>query len=103
MFATVSDVNTTTKAEVVTGLVGYMLPFGMNVMAGAQGQFYEPGIGGSLDLESGGSIDFLVDFEPRRWNFFGGIYKGFAKHWEITLQVGIGSRSSLSALLGYRF
>ena len=103
VFATVSEVNTTTKAEVLTGLIGYMLPFGMNVMAGAQGQFYETGIGGFIDLEDGSTLDFLVDFEPLRWNFLGGIYKGFAKHWEVTMQVGIGSRSSLTAMLGYRF
>ena len=103
MRARVAEVNTTTSVNIVTALAGYMLPFGMNVMAGAQGQFYETGIGGSIDIGDGNTVDFLVDFEPRRWNFFGGIYKGFAKHWDITIQVGIGPRSSLTTMLGYRF
>ena len=97
------EVNTVTTAQALTALVGYMLPFGMNVMVGGQGQFYDTGIGGSIPLEDSKSLDFLVDFEPQRWNFFGGIYKGFAKHWEITLQAGMGSRSSITAMLGYRF
>ena len=97
------EVNTVTTAQALTALVGYMLPFGMNIMVGGQGQFYDTGIGGSIPLEDSGSLDFLVDFEPQRWNFFGGIYKGFAKHWEITLQAGMGSRSSITAMLGYRF
>ncbi len=97
------EVNTVTTAQALTALVGYMLPFGMNVMIGGQGQFYDTGIGGSIPLDDAGSLDFLVDFEPQRWNFFGGIYKGFAKHWEITLQAGMGARSSITAMLGYRF
>ena len=103
MRANAYEVNTTTSVNIVTAMVGYMLPFGMNIMGGTQGQFYEPGIGGSIDLGDGNNLDFSVDFEPRRWNFFGGIYKGFAKHWDITIQVGIGPRSSLTTMLGYRF
>ena len=72
-------------------------------MAGTMGQFYETGIGGSIDLGAGETLDFLVDFEPRRWNLMAGIYKGFAKHWDVTIQVGIGDRSQLTTLLGYRF
>ena len=96
-------VNVTTNVMTATAMVGYMLPFGMNVMGGAQGQFYDPGLGGSVDLGDGNSLDFLVDFEPRRWNFIGGVYKGFAKHWELSVQVGVGPRSSLTTMLGYRF
>ena len=102
VLAHVSDVSTTTTAHVVTGLVGYMTSFGMNIMGGAQAQWYEPTIGGSIPLD-GATLDFQVDFEPKIWNFFGGVYYGFAKHWEITMQVGVGARSSLTTMLGYRF
>lgn len=97
------DVNVTTNVMTVTAMAGYMMPFGMNVMAGAQGQFYESGMGGSIDLGDGNNLDFMVDFEPERWNFFGGVYKGFAKNWELAVQVGIGPRSSITTMLGYRF
>ncbi|MGI9513056.1 MAG: hypothetical protein ACR2OL_09165, partial [Anderseniella sp.] len=97
------DVNVTTNVFTATAMVGYMLPFGMNVMGGTQGQFYEPGMGGSIDLGDGNNLDFLVEFEPKRWNFFGGVYKGFGKHWEVSMQVGVGPRSSLTTMLGYRF
>ena len=103
ILANTPSVGVTTNVYTVTGMVGYMLPFGMNIMGGTQGQFYEPGMGGSIDLGEGNNLDFLVDFEPRRWNFFGGVYKGFGKHWEISMQVGMGARKSLTTMLGYRF
>ena len=59
------------------------------------------GMGGSIDLGEGNNLDFLVDFEPQRWNFFGGVYKGFGKHWEMTMQIGLGDRKSLTTMLGY--
>ncbi|MCA0932858.1 hypothetical protein LCM02_10385 [Lutimonas saemankumensis] len=103
LIADVPDVGARTNAQTLTAMIGYMLPFGMNIMAGAQGQFYDTEIGGSISIGEDQTLDYLVDFEPRNWNFFGGVYKGFAKHWEITLQAGIGSRNSLTAMLGYRF
>ncbi len=103
IYARVNDVNATTWAHALTGLLGYMTSFGMNIMVGAQGQWYDPTIGGSIDLGGTETLDFAVDFQPKNWNFFGGIYQGFAKHWEITMQVGVGGRSSLTTMLGYRF
>ena len=102
-FANTPDANTWTTAHVITPLVGYMLPIKMNVMVGCQGQFYNTGISGFIDLDGGDRLDYLVDFEPIRWNFLVGIYKGFAKHWEISLQAGFGGRQSATVLLGYRF
>ena len=103
ILANVPDVNATTIAHAATAMVGYMTPFGMNIMGGIQGQWYDPAIGGSIDLDPGNSLEFNVEFEPSTWNFFGGIYHGFAKHWEVTVQLGVGPRSSLTTMLGYRF
>ena len=60
-------------------------------------------MGGSINLIEDNNLDFLVDFEPQRWNFFGGVYKGFGKHWEMKMQIGLGGRKSLTTMLGYRF
>ena len=103
MFAEIADVNTTEKAHVITPMVGYMLPFDMNVMVGAQGQFYNTAIKGFIDIGDGDVLNFNVDFEPIRWNFLFGIYKGFAKHWEVALQGGVGARKSTTLVFGYRF
>lgn len=103
MFAKLAEVNTTEVANVFTPMIGYMLPFGLNLMVGAQGQFYNTEIRGFIDLADGGRIDYLVNFKPLRWNYLFGVYKGFAKHWEIALQVGFGNRESVTAVFGYRF
>lgn len=103
MFAKMVEANTTNVANIFTPMVGYMLPFGMNIMTGVQGQFYETKIEGFIDLASGDKLNYSVDFKPARWNLMFGIYKGFAKHWEIALQGGLGARNSLTAVFGYRF
>jgi len=97
------EANTTTLAHVVMPMVGYMLPFGMNVMAGAQGQFYDTKVTGNIELDSENTLYYNVDFQPVHWNAMLGIYKGFAKHWEIALQAGFGNRKSVTAVFGYRF
>ena len=97
------EANTTTIANVVMPMIGYMTPFGMNLMAGVQGQFYDTNISGYVDLEDGQTLHYNVDFQPARWNYMLGIYKGFAKHWEIALQAGFGNRKSVTAVFGYRF
>ena len=90
-------------ANVITPMVGYMFPMGLNPMVGAQGQFYDTKINGFINLDNGDRVNYNVDFEPSTWNAILGIYKGFAEHWEIAIQAGFGERSSLTVLAGYRF
>lgn len=99
----VTEANTTNVAHVVMPTIGYMTPFGMNIMAGAQGQFYDTKVKGFIELDDGQTLNYNVDFKPVRWNTMFGIYKGFAKHWELALQVGFGKRKSLTTVFGYRF
>ena len=95
--------NTTTIAHVVQPMIGYMTGFGMNLMAGAQGQFYDTNVSGFLELDDGQILNYSADFQPVHWNAMFGIYKGFSKHWEIALQAGFGNRKSVTAVFGYRF
>ena len=95
--------NTTTIAHVVQPMIGYMTSFGMNLMAGAQGQFYDTKVAGFIELEDGQTLHYNVDFQPVHWNTILGIYKGFSKHWELALQAGFGNRKSVTAVFGYRF
>ena len=95
--------NTITEAHVLTPLIGYMTPIGVNVMLGAQGQFYDTNVNGFIELDDGQILNYSVDFKPENWNAIFGLYKGFAKHWEIALQAGFGARESVTAVFGYRF
>jgi len=95
--------NTRTDAHVFMPMIGYMTPMGMNLMVGAQGQFYDTKVAGFIDLEDGQRLSYNVDFQPVHWNAIVGIYKGFARHWEIALQAGFGDRTSVTAVFGYRF
>ena len=99
----VTTANTTTVAHVFMPMLGYMTSFGMNLMVGAQGQFYDTKVAGFIELDDGQTLHYNVDFEPVQWNGMVGIYKGFAKHWEIALQTGFGKRESVTAVFGYRF
>jgi hypothetical protein len=99
----VTAANTTSVAHVFMPMLGYMTPFGMNLMIGGQGQFYDTKVQGFIELDDGQTLSYNVDFEPVRWNAMVGIYKGFAKHWEIALQAGFGKRESVTAVFGYRF
>jgi hypothetical protein len=95
--------NTRTIAHVVMPMLGYMTSFGMNIMVGAQGQFYDTKVTGFIDLSDGQRLSYNVDFQPVNWNAIFGIYKGFAKHWEIAIQAGVGNRTSGTIVFGYRF
>lgn len=103
MFATIVEANTTNKANIITPMLGYMLPVGLNLMVGAQGQFYDTKISGFIDVSEDEKVNYNVDFEPVTWNGIVGFYKGFAKHWELAAQVGFGNRDSLTIVAGYRF
>lgn len=107
MFTKIVEANTTSMVNVITPLFGYMSPFGVNFMAGAQGQFYNTKISGFINLNDHQGnphrINYNVDFEPIKWNGIIGIYKGFNKHWEIAIQGGFGSRTSVTTVFGYRF
>jgi len=107
MFTKIIEANTTNMVNVVTPMIGYMTPFGLNIMAGGQGQFYNTKISGFLALEdSDGNmhkLNYNVDFEPIKWNAIIGVYKGFNKHWEMSFQAGFGQRTSITAIFGYRF
>jgi hypothetical protein len=107
MFTKIVEANTTNMVNVVTPMIGYMSPFGVNFMLGGQGQFYNTKISGYIEVQDSNGdmhkIDYNVDFEPIKWNAILGIYKNFAKHWEMSFQAGFGQRTSLTAILGYRF
>ncbi len=107
MFTKIVEANTTNMVNIISPMVGYMTPFGLNVMAGAQGQFYNTQINGFFELpDSNGDLyrlDYIVDFEPIKWNALIGLYKSFNKHWEMSFQAGFGDRTSITAIFGYRF
>jgi len=107
MFTRIVEANTTNMVNIITPLVGYMAPFGVNFMVGGQGQFYNTVVTGFLEFEDDNGnphkLDYIVDFEPIQWNGMLGIYKGFARHWEISMQFGFGQRTSLTTVFGYRF
>ena len=107
MFTKIVEANTTNMVNVITPMVGYMTPFGVNFMLGGQGQFYNTKLSGFIEVEDTNgdmhTIDYNVDFEPIQWNAIVGVYKNFAKHWEMSFQAGFGQRTSLTAILGYRF
>jgi hypothetical protein len=107
MFTKIVEANTTNMVNVVTPMVGYMSPLGVNFMLGGQGQFYNTKLSGFIEVEDSNGemhkIDYNVDFEPIKWNAILGVYKNFAKHWEMSFQAGFGQRTSLTAILGYRF
>ena len=107
MFTKIVEANTTNMVNVITPMVGYMTPFGVNFMLGGQGQFYNTKLSGFIEVEDTNgdmhTIDYNVDFEPIQWNAILGVYKNFAKHWEMSFQAGFGQRTSLTAILGYRF
>jgi hypothetical protein len=106
MFTKIVEANTTNTVHIITPMVGYMSPFGVNFMIGAQGQFYNTQLKGFFELDDslGNShiLDYKVDFEPIKWNGIVGFYKGFSKHWEMSMQVGFGQRTSVTAVFGYR-
>jgi len=107
MFTKIVEANTTNMVNVITPMVGYMTPFGVNFMLGGQGQFYNTKLSGFIEVEDTNgdmhTIDYNVDFEPIQCNAIVGVYKNFAKHWEMSFQAGFGQRTSLTAILGYRF
>jgi hypothetical protein len=107
MFTRIVEANTTNMVNIITPMIGYMSPFGVNFMLGGQGQFYNTVVTGYLEFEDSDGdphkMDYIVDFEPIKWNGMVGIYKGFAKHWELSMQFGFGQRTSLTAVFGYRF
>lgn len=103
MASTLEEVNTTKIAHIISPNIGYMTPFGMNIMVGAQGQFYDPAAVGFIDLPSGDKLNYNVSFEPTVWNYMIGLYTPLSDHWELAVQGGFGDRRSLTVVFGYRF
>jgi len=107
MFTTIVEANTTNMVNIVTPMLGYMSPLGINFMLGGQGQFYNTKVDGYIEFEdnNGNShkLNYKVDFKPVQWNMMFGVYKVYEKHWEISLQTGFGQRTSVTAIFGYRF
>jgi hypothetical protein len=107
MFTRIIEANTTNMVNIITPMVGYMTPFGVNFMIGGQGQFYNTQLNGFFEFDDATGnphhLDYKVDFEPIKWNAIVGFYKGFSKHWEISVQAGFGQRASMTAVFGYRF
>jgi hypothetical protein len=107
IFTKMVEANTVNMVNIITPMVGYMVPFGVNFMLGAQGQFYNTALTGYFDLTDNNGdlhrLDYQVDFEPIQWNAIVGVYKNFNKHWEMSLQTGFGERTSVTAVFGYRF
>ena len=107
LFTKIVEANTTNMVNIITPMLGYSLPFGLSILAGAQGQFYNTQLTGYFDLvDAEGNtkrLDYKVDFEPVKWNGIFGLYIGFNKHWEMSAQIGFGQRTSLTTVFGYRF
>lgn len=103
MMSQLEEVNTTKVAHIISPNIGYMTPFGMNIMIGAQGQFYDPKAVGFIDLPSGDRLNYNVGFEPTVWNYMFGLYTPLSDHWELAVQTGFGDRRSVTAVFGYRF
>lgn len=107
-WAKVLEVGVNKFAQVINPSIGYRLPSsGVNIMVGGQGQYYNTVTAGSIPLPNpnGGTnnLDFAVNFKPINWNFIVGVYAPVTDHFDISLQSGWGKRSSLTAILGYRF
>ncbi len=101
--ASVKEANTTTTANAYVLLTGYRFPNNLNVFAGSMGQFYDSDVSGFFELESGDILRYNVNFIPTQWNALFGVNKGFGKHWDFMVQLGVGGRQQLTAQLGYRF
>ncbi|ULQ51160.1 hypothetical protein [Flavihumibacter fluvii] len=107
-WAKVLEVNTNKFAQVISPSIGYRIPSnGINIMVGAQGQFYNTLTAGSIKLPNpngtNNSLDFAVNFKPINWNFIVGFYAPVTDHFDISIQSGWGGRRSLTAVVGYRF
>jgi hypothetical protein len=107
MFTRIVEANTTNMVNIITPMLGYMSPFGVNFMLGAQGQFYNTKVNGYIEFDDKNGqhhkLNYKVDFKPVQWNVMFGLYKVFSKHWEMSLQTGFGDRTSITAIFGYRF
>ncbi|GMQ25321.1 hypothetical protein Aoki45_20030 [Algoriphagus sp. oki45] len=101
--SSVLEANTTKLAQVFMPTIGYMTPFGLNIMLGAQGQYYETVTRGFLQLSPETKLDYEVNFEPIRWNVMTGLYMPLSNHFDLAIQGGFGQRRSMTAVLGYRF
>ena len=101
--ARVLEANTNKFIQVVTPTIGYMTPFGMNIMIGGQGQFYNTATKGFLELPNNNELHYLVEFEPIQWNMLVGLYIPITHHFDLAVQSGWGDRTSVTAVLGYRF
>ncbi|MGI9530012.1 hypothetical protein [Lutimonas sp.] len=103
MLSSLAEVNTSKVAHVISPFLGYMTPNGMNIMVGAQGQFYETASVGFIDLPDGDRLNYNVNFEPQVWNYLVGLYTPLSDHFELAVQGGFGGRQSLTVVFGYRF
>ena len=101
--ASVEEANVVTTANAYVLLAGYRFPNNLNVFAGSMGQFYDSDVSGFFELEGGDILRYDVNFVPTEWNALFGVNKGFGKHWDFMVQLGIGGRQQLTAQLGYRF
>ena len=100
--SSIPEVNTTKLAHVLAPALGYMTPFGMNIMVGAQGQYYDTNTTGFINLPGDNRLDYQVNFEPIKWNFMFGLYVPISNHLELAVQSGWGKRRSLTVVFGYR-
>ena len=102
VFSSVLEANTTKVAHVVSPSIGYLTPLGINIMVGAQGQFYNTLTEGFITLPNQDRITYAVDFEPIQWNFTLGLYVPISNHFDLSIQSGFGDRTSITTILGYR-
>ena len=80
-----------------------MTPFGMNIMVGGQGQFYDTNTTGFLELPNNNRLNYLVEFEPIQWNVLVGLYTPITNHIDLAIPSGWGDRTSATFVFGYRF
>jgi len=98
------DVTTSSvKGWVLTPRVG--LTFGgAAVWVGAMYQNTEETHEGTWEMPYLGAVPFSVELQQSEpWNYQIGMVAGLSEHWNLTLEGGFGSRTSVLANLEYRF
>lgn len=92
------------NAWVATAKLGRRVTDAGAVWIGIVYQSVEEHHTGTYELPYVGSFPFEVEFDARQpYNFVVGGIVGFGEHWTVTMEGGIGGRSSALLQVGYRF
>ncbi len=92
------------NAWVTTAKLGRRVTDAGAIWIGMVYQSVEEHHAGNYDLPYVGSFPFDVEFDARQeYNFVVGGIVGLGEHWTVTMEGGIGGRSSALLQVGYRF